>query len=235
VDARENIEISNLTLQLIFSIFVFCLTFNTISLSSLHTFFSPDLNQKGKISKTLFSLVDLSDILSHSHSVLSLVDHSPPPAQPHATTWGDPTDSFSSASDLRRPQVLSLYVSLTLSLLCWSLSLYKFMGSLWIWFMCFSSLEKCFFFLNFYGIWMLYLSRRETHQASTKAGQMVLQNHESGMADREMEIEGEGEILGGSAVVGRAPTPEVTAGADDAKDGFFGTFSGGQTVGIRFF
>jgi hypothetical protein len=36
---------------------------------------------------------------------------------------------------------------------------------------------------------MLYLSRRETHQASTKAGQMVLQNHESGMADREMEIE----------------------------------------------
>jgi hypothetical protein len=82
---------------------------------------------------------------------------------------------------------------------------------------------------------MLYLSRRETHQASTKAGQMVLQNHESGMADREMEIEGEGEILGGSAVVGRAPTPEVTAGADDAKDGFFGTFSGGQTVGIRFF
>jgi hypothetical protein len=89
MDARGNIEISNLTMQLIFSLFVFRLTFNAISHSSLHMFFSPGLNQKKKIPKTLFSLVDLSDILSHSHSLLSLVDHSPPLAQPHATTRGD--------------------------------------------------------------------------------------------------------------------------------------------------
>jgi len=129
VDARENIEISNLTLQLIFSIFVFCLTFNTISLSSLHTFFSPDLNQKGKISKTLFSLVDLSDIPSYSHSLLSLVNHSPPPARQQATIRGDQLAQRNTYRDREREQIRSTHssrspisvdhrYSLSLSLLC---------------------------------------------------------------------------------------------------------------------
>jgi hypothetical protein len=143
VDTRENIEISNLTMQLIFSIFVFflkgCLTFNAISLSSLHTFFSPGLNQKGKISKTLFSLVDLSNILSHSHShsLLSLVDHSPPPAQPQATTRGDRPIQINTDRDREREEIwpthshwplisvdhrYSLSISLTLSLVLISLS-----------------------------------------------------------------------------------------------------------------
>jgi hypothetical protein len=101
----------------------------SLSLCSFHTFFSPGLNQKGKISKTLFSLVDLSDIPSYSHSLLSLVNHSPPPARQQATIRGDQLAQRNTYRDREREQIRSTHssrspisvdhrYSLSLSLLC---------------------------------------------------------------------------------------------------------------------